>query len=51
MKEEESNQKCAHPSCLCHARSGSNYCSTYCEGEAETPDINCNCGHPPCTTA
>ena len=25
------------------------YCSTYCEGAAETADITCLCGHPPCS--
>jgi len=40
--------KCAHPSCRCAALSGSNYCSTYCEGEAETSDILCSCGHSIC---
>jgi hypothetical protein len=42
-------EKCAHPSCQCQAKAGSKYCSTYCEGEAKTADIICNCGHPACT--
>lgn len=25
--------KCAHPSCLCPAKKGSKYCSTYCEAK------------------
>ncbi len=44
----ETQKKCAHPSCQCAARQGSDYCSTYCEGEAKTADILCNCGHPGC---
>lgn len=42
-------KKCAHPSCQCDAKEGSDYCSTYCEGEGHTADIVCNCGHPACT--
>jgi hypothetical protein len=42
-------EKCAHPSCLCPVKQGSKYCSTYCEGEAETSDIRCSCGHSGCT--
>jgi hypothetical protein len=41
-------KKCAHPSCHCKARADSDYCSTYCEGEAGTSDIICGCGHPDC---
>jgi len=41
-------EKCAHPSCLCPAKQGSKYCSTYCEGEAESADILCLCGHSGC---
>jgi hypothetical protein len=41
-------EKCAHPSCLCPAKQGSKYCSTYCEGEAESADILCICGHSGC---
>lgn len=44
----ETTKKCAHPSCGCKAKEGSDYCGTYCEGEAETSDIMCNCGHPDC---
>ncbi len=46
--QTQSKDKCAHPSCRCHARAENKYCSTYCEGEAETADILCNCGHPAC---
>ncbi len=45
----EQSKKCANPACACTARPDSSYCSTYCEGEAETADIlQCNCGHPAC---
>jgi len=44
-------EKCAHPSCACPAREGSEYCSTYCEGSAKIPDIDCKCGHPSCAQA
>jgi len=44
----ETTKKCAHPSCGCNAKEDSDYCGTYCEGEAETSDIMCNCGHPDC---
>ena len=48
MPTAPATEKCAHPACLCKARPGSHYCSTYCEGEAHTADIICNCGHPEC---
>jgi hypothetical protein len=41
-------KKCAHPSCSCDAQADSDYCSTYCEGQAETPDVICSCGHGSC---
>ncbi len=44
----DNKDKCAHPSCGCQAKTGSQYCSTYCEGEAKTADIVCSCGHPNC---
>ena len=44
----ETKKKCAHPSCACTAKSDSDYCSTYCEGEATTSDIVCSCGHTEC---
>jgi len=43
------NEKCAHPSCNCIATQGK-YCSTFCEGQASTPDIECSCGHASCAT-
>ena len=51
MNDAESKNKCAHPSCRCQARPDSKYCSTYCEGEAETADILCSCGHSACATS
>jgi hypothetical protein len=44
----ENQKKCAHPSCRCHAKKDSDYCSTYCEGGAKTADILCGCGHGDC---
>jgi hypothetical protein len=44
----EKQEKCAHPSCTCPAKAGSKFCGTYCEGEADTADIMCNCNHPAC---
>jgi hypothetical protein len=45
----EDDEKCAHPSCLCkRTPEHGDYCSTFCEGEAETADIVCLCGHPGC---
>ena len=40
-------KKCAHPSCMCNTTE--KYCSTFCEGQAGTADIECQCGHDPCT--
>jgi len=45
---EPKKEKCAHPSCGCRAKKGSKYCGAYCEGEAKTADIMCNCGHAGC---
>jgi hypothetical protein len=47
-KRMETQKKCAHPSCRCNAKEDSDYCGTYCEGEAKTSDILCNCGHGDC---
>ena len=47
----ETHKKCAHPSCRCSAKEDSDYCSTYCEGEAKTADIICSCGHGNCRDA
>lgn len=44
----EKTEKCAHPSCNCTAAHDSKYCSTFCEGAGNKPDITCNCGHPAC---
>lgn len=48
---EKNTEKCAHPSCECPAQPDSDYCSTYCEGQGETPDILCGCGHGGCAEA
>jgi hypothetical protein len=45
------SKKCAHPSCNCIPKEGKSYCSTYCEGQAETADIECSCGHGGCAAA
>ena len=42
---DHSKDKCAHPSCACSATQDSKFCSTYCEGASDTPDIMCSCGH------
>jgi hypothetical protein len=39
-------KKCAHPSCACLTTE--KYCSAFCEGQADHPDIECECGHGPC---
>jgi hypothetical protein len=46
----DKGKKCKHPSCVCNAREGSDYCSAYCEGQGTTPDLECQCGHPDCST-
>ena len=46
----DDKKKCAHPSCNCAATKDSKYCSAYCEGQADTPDLMCNCGHAGCAT-
>jgi len=48
---DDDQEKCAHPSCHCLAKEDSKYCGTYCEGEGETADIVCNCGHAGCSDA
>ncbi len=48
MADNKQTEKCAHPSCKCRAASDSKYCSAFCEGNAGTPDIICNCGHAGC---
>jgi hypothetical protein len=46
----EQKEKCAHPSCACHAAADSKFCSAFCEGASDHPDIICNCGHAGCAT-
>lgn len=43
-------EKCAHPSCVCTAAGDSKFCSAFCEGASDHPDILCNCGHASCST-
>jgi hypothetical protein len=43
------NEKCAHPSCVCKPAADSKFCSAFCEGASDHPDIMCNCGHAGCT--
>ena len=45
---EQKNEKCAHPSCVCAAAKDSKFCSAYCEGASDHPDITCGCGHAGC---
>ncbi len=45
----DQKEKCAHPSCVCRAAEDSKFCSAFCEGATENPDITCNCGHAGCT--
>ena len=47
MNVKEGN-KCKHPNCSCHVKSGESYCSAQCEASAQTPDIDCKCNHPGC---
>jgi hypothetical protein len=47
----DKTDKCAHPSCACKKSSDSKFCSTYCEGASENPDIICNCGHAGCASS
>lgn len=44
------DEQCAHPSCVCKRSEDSKFCSTYCEGASDHPDITCNCGHGGCAT-
>jgi hypothetical protein len=45
---EKSFKKCAHPPCMCEAAQDSKYCGAFCEGQAETAAVLCECGHPDC---
>src|SRR4029077_7037749 len=40
-------ERCAHPVCSCLTTSG-RYCSTECEAEEKTPNIDCSCVHIGC---
>jgi hypothetical protein len=45
---DNKTEKCAHPSCVCVAASDSKFCSAFCEGATDHPDIMCNCVHAGC---
>jgi hypothetical protein len=47
---EHTTEKCAHPACACKGSRDSKFCSTFCEGATENPDITCSCGHACCRT-
>jgi hypothetical protein len=47
----EHTKTCAHPSCPCQVGTDIEYCSTFCSGQADTPDIVCSCGHTACAEA
>ena len=42
------NKKCAHPNCTCQLSNNEKYCSVQCEAAADTPDVDCKCGHTEC---
>jgi hypothetical protein len=44
----EKTDQCAHASCNCPARAGSDYCSDYCSSEKDDLETGCRCGHPIC---
>ena len=48
MSKEVKN--CAHEGCKCLARDGEKYCSQYCEDSKGVTTLQCDCGHPACTT-
>jgi hypothetical protein len=39
---------CAMPTCTCRVSDGHKFCSAFCEGQGETPEVFCSCGHPEC---
>jgi hypothetical protein len=47
---DKKHEQCAHPSCVCTRSDDSKFCSAYCEGASDHPDITCNCGHAGCVT-
>jgi hypothetical protein len=43
-------KKCAHETCQCLARDGQKYCSTFCEDAKNVTSLQCDCGHPGCSS-
>ena len=43
------DEKCAHPACVCPRSQDSKFCSAFCEGASDKPDVICNCGHAGCS--
>jgi hypothetical protein len=48
MTTSTDTKKCARASCKCPVANDSEYCGTSCEGEGDSTDILCNCGHGRC---
>jgi hypothetical protein len=46
--DNKMKDKCAHPECSCPPAKDSKYCSPYCEGAKDTPEIACGCEHSSC---
>jgi hypothetical protein len=42
---DNKTKKCAHPTCGGTAAADSDYCSAFCEGQAETTDNLCSCSY------
>ncbi len=48
MADGRKDEQCAHDNCNCAAGSDGDYCSAYCEGAGNTPEMLCDCGCPDC---
>ena len=48
MTSSGETKKCARASCRCPVAKDREYCGTSCEGEGDSTDILCNCGHSGC---
>jgi hypothetical protein len=50
---EEGSEKCMHRPCHCIVQPGQQYCSPYCEAEANAGGTSqaCDCGHTWCEQA
>ncbi len=53
MEASEGLEKCMHEACRCTVGPGQQYCSPYCEAEAQrgTSVQPCQCGHEYCEEA